>query len=239
MTTHALPSPAVLLGRALVVGLVAVGCVGAPAPSPAVAEERRLAAAVAPSAVEALDRSRLADRASRSARRPRLTPPAPAPRAAAAAPRPVVTERLPIAFRTVRRADASRHRGTEAVVQPGRPGVLERTYADLGPAGRALLSEERVREPVPRVVAVGTKPRPTYGGLDWAALARCESGGDPRAVSHTGKYRGLYQFSLRTWRSVGGTGDPVDHTRDSQTAHAHRLYQRDGRAPWPHCGRHL
>ena len=248
MTPHAralppLPAPAVLLARAAVVALVGLGCVGAPAPSPAVAAER---GATTPAHAEALadlqDRDRLAERASRSARRPRLGPAtATAPRVVAA-PRVVVTERLPIPFRTVRRADPDRDRGTEAVVQRGRDGVLERTYADLGRAGRTLLSEERVREPVTQVVAVGTRPRPvarTYGGLDWAALARCESGGDPRAVSRTGKYRGLYQFSLRTWRSVGGTGDPVDHSRDSQTAHAYRLYQRDGRAPWPHCGRHL
>ena len=39
--------------------------------------------------------------------------------------------------------------------------------------------------------------------------------------------------------SVGGTGDPIDHSRDSQTAKAYKLYQRDGRSPWPHCGRYL
>ena len=233
------PRPTALLGRALVVGLVAVGCVGAPAPSPAAAQERRLSAVVETAAVGTAERSRLADRASRSARRTRLAPPATATRAATTGARVVVTERLPIAFRTVRREDASRYRGSEAVVRRGRDGVLERTYADLGPGGRALLSEERVQEPVTRVVAVGTRPRPTYGGLDWPALARCESGGDPRAVSRTGRYRGLYQFSLSTWRSVGGTGDPIDHSRDSQTARAYALYQRDGRAPWPHCGRHL
>ncbi|MCW2779255.1 MAG: Transglycosylase domain protein, partial [Frankiales bacterium] len=199
---------------------------------------------LAAAGVDGLDRDRLEGRASRGTTRSRL-----APRAAFApsvvapsvvgAPEVLVTERLPLAFPTVRRADASRYRGTEAVVQPGREGVLRRTYADLGPAGRRLLREEREREPVSRVVAVGTRARPTYGGLDWAALARCESGGDPRAVSGSGKFRGLYQFSMSTWRSVGGTGDPIDADRDAQTARAYALYQRDGRAPWPECGRNL
>ncbi len=170
--------------------------------------------------------------------RVRLAPGAAAP-AVVRTPQGVVTERLPIPFPVVRRQDPGRYRGTEAVVAPGRTGVLERTYADLGTAGRVLVREQRVREPQSRVVAVGTRVRPTYGGLDWNALAQCESGGDPRAVSRTGKFRGLYQFSLSTWRSVGGTGDPVDHDRDAQTARAYRLFQRDGRAPWPQCGSRL
>ena len=40
------------------------------------------------------------------------------------------------------------------------------------------------------------------------AIAYCESKGNPRAVSSTGKYRGLFQFDYRTWATVGGTGRP-------------------------------
>ena len=40
------------------------------------------------------------------------------------------------------------------------------------------------------------------------AIAACESGGDPAAVGGGGLYRGKYQFDRRTWRSVGGAGDP-------------------------------
>jgi hypothetical protein len=48
-------------------------------------------------------------------------------------------------------------------------------------------------------------------GLDrFDRLAMCESGGDPTAVSPSGRYRGAFQFSLATWQSAGGTGDPVD-----------------------------
>src|SRR4029079_10369093 len=36
------------------------------------------------------------------------------------------------------------------------------------------------------------------------AIAQCESGGDPTAVSADGTYRGLFQFDYGTWASVGG-----------------------------------
>ncbi len=42
-----------------------------------------------------------------------------------------------------------------------------------------------------------------------ARIAQCESGGDPKAVSRDGRYRGKYQFLRSTWESLGGTGDPA------------------------------
>ena len=158
--------------------------------------------------------------------------------------------RTAIPFKTVRREDPTRYKGIEKVVQAGRTGVLERTYAVVSAAGtevsRTLLKSERTREPRTRIVAVGTKPKPVVkktkaldDGLNWPALARCESGGNPRAVNASGKYRGLYQFDLSTWRSVGGTGDPAQHSADEQTFRAQKLYQSRGRSPWPHCGRYL
>lgn len=77
------------------------------------------------------------------------------------------------------------------------------------------------------------------GGLNWAALAGCESGGNPAAVSSTGKYRGLYQFSYATWASVGGSGDPAANSAGEQTYRAQLLYDRSGRGQWPECGRLL
>jgi Transglycosylase-like domain/Putative peptidoglycan binding domain len=66
-------------------------------------------------------------------------------------------------------------------------------------------------------------------------IARCESGGNPRAVSPHGLYRGKYQFSRSTWRSVGGHGDPARAPEWLQDRLALRLYKRRGTAPWPHC----
>ncbi|MFN8053568.1 MAG: transglycosylase family protein [Acidimicrobiales bacterium] len=79
-----------------------------------------------------------------------------------------------------------------------------------------------------------------------ARLANCESGGNPRAVSSSGSYHGLYQFDQRTWNGVAGAVLP-DYvgTRPSaapaavQDAMARALYSARGRSPWPVCGRRI
>ncbi|MFA9270921.1 MAG: transglycosylase family protein [Baekduiaceae bacterium] len=68
-------------------------------------------------------------------------------------------------------------------------------------------------------------------------IARCESGGNPRAISANGMYRGKYQFSRATWRTVGGKGDPAAASEAEQDRRAAILYRRSGPAPWPVCGR--
>jgi hypothetical protein len=68
-------------------------------------------------------------------------------------------------------------------------------------------------------------------------IAVCESGGDPSAISRDGRHRGKYQFSLDTWRALGGRGDPVDASEALQDRLALELYRREGTAPWPKCGR--
>jgi transglycosylase-like protein len=70
-----------------------------------------------------------------------------------------------------------------------------------------------------------------------AAIARCESGGDPRAVSANGTYRGKYQFSIATWRTVGGSGDPAEASETEQDRRAAMLLRRHGAGQWPVCGR--
>jgi peptidoglycan hydrolase-like protein with peptidoglycan-binding domain len=86
-------------------------------------------------------------------------------------------------------------------------------------------------------------PAPSRSGdrastLNWRALARCESSGNPRAVNPAGYY-GLYQFSPATWRSVGGSGLPSRASAAEQTKRAQILFRRSGSGPWPVCGRHL
>ncbi len=68
-------------------------------------------------------------------------------------------------------------------------------------------------------------------------IARCESGGNPRAISANGLYRGKYQFLRSTWRSVGGKGDPAKASEAEQDRRAAALYRREGATPWPVCGR--
>ena len=69
-----------------------------------------------------------------------------------------------------------------------------------------------------------------------AAIAACESGGDPTAVSADGTYRGLFQFDYGTWASVGGAGDPAAASVAEQVKRAKILYARSGSSPWPVCG---
>jgi hypothetical protein len=82
--------------------------------------------------------------------------------------------------------------------------------------------------------------RSAVGGKDvWARLAQCESGGDPRAHSKSGAYHGAFQFSLSTWRSVGGPGDPHEHPYAVQRHYAQVLQARSGWGQWPACSRAL
>jgi aminoglycoside phosphotransferase (APT) family kinase protein len=68
------------------------------------------------------------------------------------------------------------------------------------------------------------------------AIAQCESGGNPRAISSNGTYRGKYQFSTATWAGVGGKGDPAAASEAEQDKRAAMLYARSGAGQWPVCG---
>jgi hypothetical protein len=69
----------------------------------------------------------------------------------------------------------------------------------------------------------------------WAGVARCESGGNPGTNTGNGYY-GAYQFTLATWRSVGGDGYPHQASLLEQTRRADALRIRSGLGQWPHCG---
>ena len=175
-----------------------------------------------------------------------------------------ISDEVEIPFRTENHPDSSLYVGQTRVAEPGHVGVIHTsyllTYTDGKLTGRRLESTRRTASPRARIIGVGTKPRPapapavvvrrsapaqersapsSSGGLNWAALANCESGGNPRAVSGSGSYRGLYQFDFGTWQSVGGSGDPIDASSSEQTHRAQLLYQQAGRSPWPICGRYL
>ena len=158
----------------------------------------------------------------------------------------VVQER-PIPFRVVRKKSADIFKGTTQIARRGKVGARVRTFdvtlLDGKVATRRLVSDRIAVKPVTQVVLVGTKPRPQNtpeaDGLNWAALAECESGGNPNAYNPAGPYYGLYQFLASTWRSVGGTGVPTDHSASEQTYRAQILYRRSGAGQWPVCGRYL
>ncbi|PHP53670.1 resuscitation-promoting factor [Actinomyces ruminis] len=72
----------------------------------------------------------------------------------------------------------------------------------------------------------------------WAALAQCESGGNPTTNTGNGFY-GLYQFSLSTWQALGGTGYPHEADAATQTAMAKKLQAQSGWGQWPDCAARL
>ena len=117
---------------------------------------------------------------------------------------------------------------------------------------RMLLSDTVTRQPVTEVVREGIKARPkvvrtpapvgggpVVTGDVWAALAQCESGGNPTIVSASGKYHGLYQFSVSTWEAMGGTGLPSQASPAEQTQRAQALQARSGWGQWPACASKL
>ena len=134
--------------------------------------------------------------------------------------------------------------GVRKVVREGRPGVREvvavKTLHNGEPVRYRVITKRLVRDPRPRRVLVGREAYsvPGVDGLNWGALANCESGGNPNAVNPAGYY-GLYQFDTGTWRSVGGSGLPTSASAAEQTYRAKLLYQQRGRSPWPNCGRLL
>ncbi|MGY1814274.1 ubiquitin-like domain-containing protein [Blastococcus sp. SYSU D00820] len=168
-----------------------------------------------------------------------------------------VTETTPIPHQTVETEDPDAFEGEETVTQQGVDGQQATTYritvVDGVETGREQVSTAVAVAPVDELVSVGTKERPapapapsgggsvpaTADGLNWAALAQCESGGRPNAVSASGTYRGMYQFSRATWASVGGSGDPAAASAEEQTMRAQMLYARSGAGQWPHCGSRL
>jgi len=85
-----------------------------------------------------------------------------------------------------------------------------------------------------------TPPAPT-GGLNWDAVAACESGGNWAINTGNGFYGGL-QFDIGTWMSNGGgayASRPDLASREAQIAVATTLYNARGSSPWPVCGQRL
>ena len=69
----------------------------------------------------------------------------------------------------------------------------------------------------------------------WAAVAQCESGGNPSINTGNG-FAGAYQFTPSTWRAYGGQGAAQNASLSEQTAVAERVLAGQGKGAWPVCG---
>ncbi|WP_454859961.1 transglycosylase family protein [Promicromonospora soli] len=119
--------------------------------------------------------------------------------------------------------------------------VMYGTKARPAPEPEPAPAPQEAVEPV-SLGAVEPEPEPDDGaavtGDVWAALAKCESGGDPTTNTGNGYY-GLYQFSLPTWEAMGGSGLPSDASAAEQTMRAQALQQQSGWGQWPACAASL
>ena len=112
--------------------------------------------------------------------------------------------------------------------------------ADEALTPRPIPANEQIPAP-----AAAAAPAPTAAanyapsdGSVWDRLAACESGGNWAINTGNGFYGGL-QFTLSTWRSLGGSGLPSDASRAEQISRAQALQARSGWGQWPACSAKL
>jgi uncharacterized protein YabE (DUF348 family) len=153
------------------------------------------------------------------------------------------TKQVSIPFQVTKVNDSTQYVGTTTVKTQGVDGVETVTYAVQIVNGvkqdPKQISETVTKQPVNEVESVGTKALPTSASsLNWTALATCESGDNPSENTGNGFY-GMYQFTISTWDSLGGTGLPSDASAATQTALAEKLYEEAGSGQWPVCGHYL
>jgi len=124
------------------------------------------------------------------------------------------------------------------------PNVLRVGQTVRIPAADEQLADRPLPTPQPRVSVAAAAQRssvratasaaPVASGSVWDRLAQCESGGNWRINTGNGYYGGL-QFSLSSWRAVGGSGLPSDASREEQIARGEMLKARQGWGAWPAC----
>jgi hypothetical protein len=145
--------------------------------------------------------------------------------------------------------DSSMYEGNTTVLTYGAPGRAKVTYEVIyvngKKTGHKQLSRVLLKAPRQQVEKVGTKKRPAVrvasNGLDWDAVANCESGGNWHINTGNGFYGGL-QFDYGTWLSNGGGAYAKRAdlaTRAEQIAIATKVYDARGSSPWPVCGQYL
>lgn len=140
------------------------------------------------------------------------------------------------AWRLARRLADQREEGFSPVeyrrrVSDDPPATIARRIRSL----RVTIKREERRERR-RAARAERAARNATASPTLEAIAACESGGNPGTNTGNGFY-GKYQFTLETWASVGGSGNPAAASEAEQNKRAAILYARAGASPWPVCGR--
>jgi hypothetical protein len=87
------------------------------------------------------------------------------------------------------------------------------------------------------VPLIAAAPANASSGVNWDAIAQCESSGNWATNTGNGFFGGL-QFTMSTWQANGGVGAPQNASREQQIAVAERVLQTQGIGAWPVCGKH-
>jgi hypothetical protein len=97
-------------------------------------------------------------------------------------------------------------------------------------------AQQQLTEPPPAPATTTTFPSYLW---PWDDLQDCESSYlGWTANTGNGFYGGL-QFTLQSWRGVGGTGYPHQHSRAEQIRRGIALQKIQGWGAWPACSRKL
>jgi len=113
----------------------------------------------------------------------------------------------------------------DPTIPPPEPEPQQRSSSSSGQAAPAAAA------PAPAAPAVSN-------GSVWDRLAQCEAGGNWHINTGNGYYGGL-QFSLTSWRAVGGSGYPHEASREEQINRGERLQNIQGWGAWPGCAAKL
>jgi hypothetical protein len=102
--------------------------------------------------------------------------------------------------------------------------------------GEEPLYRPAVRGNMIQVTPTDPPPQMAVTPWPWDALAQCESGGNWAINTGNGFYGGL-QFTLQSWRGVGGAGYPHQASKSEQIHRAELLQDIQGWGAWPVCSR--
>jgi LysM repeat protein len=117
------------------------------------------------------------------------------------------------------------------------PGVVRAAMASI-PAPPPAGSPTSAPAASPPAPASAPPAEGSSSGVNWSAIAACESGGNWSANTGNGFYGGL-QFTEQTWQAYGGgqyasTADQAAPAQ--QIAVAQRVLAGQGVGAWPVCG---
>lgn len=155
-----------------------------------------------------------------------------------------VTKTKKVGYDTVYKNTDDLDKGKTKVDTDGKKGERTVVYVETRHDGKLVKRKEKsseiTRKARDKVVLVGTKEEAasaggsTGGNSVWDRLAQCESGGNWSINTGNGFYGGL-QFTASTWRAMGGSGLPHQHSRETQIAVAKKLQAAAGWGQWPAC----